>query len=415
MLRDRIVSLLEPSWLQPASRGIVALLISLAALPYPPAPKLPRHALTRTADFLKTRGRQIVNGAGQPVYLRGTNAGGWLVHEEWMCPTQAPDQRTLRDTLERRFGPQKRDELLNAYRDAYWTEDDFDICAAMGMTCLRLPFLYWDIADEEGNIVSFDRLDWFVEHCARRGMYVILDLHGAYGSQNGKHHSGNMGDGDGLYGSAQNRARTLKLWRGIAAHYKGNPAVAGYDLLNEPENTTGHTGKAQWEYYDLLYKAVRAEEPGHILLIEACWEPKDLPHPRAYGWENVVYEYHHYSWDDQTERGVILHETANSLDEVYHFYGVPILIGEFACFGKDAAWRGTLGLYNKLGFHWTTWTYKVRSENHSGDPHWGIYVQDLPRADLENGTEEDILAIWSQVGTVHASETRLKGILEEFL
>ena len=46
---------------------------------------------------------------------------------------------------------------------------------------------------------AFDRLDWFVQNCSQRGMYVILDMHGAFGSQNGMDHSGEVNDGKQLY------------------------------------------------------------------------------------------------------------------------------------------------------------------------------------------------------------------------
>ena len=284
----------------------------------------------------------------------------------------------------------------------------------MGMTCIRLPFLYWDVADEEGNILpgGFERLDWFVEHCAQRGIYVILDLHGAYGSQNGKHHSGQINDGRQLYYDDANRARTVKLWEAIAAHYKGNPAVAGYGLLNEPENDTGRTGQMQWDYYDQLIRAVRAVDPDHIIFIGACWEPKNLPRPSKYGWENVVYEYHHYAWDAQTVEGVTLHAAANALWE-YLAFRVPILNGEFTCFGKDEAWRNSLKIYNQLNMHWTTWTYKTTGKGL--DPWWGIYVHDLPQVDIQAASAEEIRAAWRMAGTEHAVATRLVGILEEHL
>ena len=400
--------------------GLLSFCIAVNAFFHPSPPQPERRALVNEEDFLKTCGRNIKTktGKGRKVFLRGTNAGGWLVHEEWMCPTQAPDTKTIRDTLEARFGAGKRNELMDVYRDAYWREQDFDNCAALGMTCIRLPFIYWDIADEEGNILpgGFTRLDWFVENCARRGVYVILDLHGAYGSQNGKHHSGQINDGRQLYYSEENRARTIKLWEAVAAHYKGNPAVAGYDLLNEPENDTEHTGKMQWDYYDELYKAIRAIDPDHMIFIEACWEPKDLPRPSKYGWKNVVYEYHHYSWDHQSAEGVSLHAASNALWE-YLAFRVPILNGEFTCFGKDEGWRNSLKYYNQLGFHWTTWTYKVTGKSPNGDPHWGIYEQQdvEKKLDIRNASEAEIRAAWSRVGTENAVTTRLGGILEEYL
>ena len=56
--------------------------------------------------FLKTDGKKMRNhyGAGDEIVLRGTNAGGWLVMEGWMSPTNAPDQKTALETLTARFG-----------------------------------------------------------------------------------------------------------------------------------------------------------------------------------------------------------------------------------------------------------------------------------------------------------------------
>lgn len=356
-------------------------------------------------EFLSVSGTKIVNGAGDEVLLRGTNAGGWLVHEEWMCPTKAPDAKTIRDTLAARFGEETRDALIDAYRDAYWTERDFDNCAAMGMTCLRLPFHYWDVA-------GFERLDWFVEHCARRGMYVVLDLHGAYGSQNGKHHSGQINDGRQLYFNEGNRAKTIRLWEEIARHYKGSAAVAMYDLLNEPERDTGETDQVQWDYYDELYRAVRAVDPDHIITMEACWWPRSLPSPKDYGWENVVYQYHHYPWGLKAAED-INEDSRGECDLIEQSaYGVPVFIGEFCKFNCPEAWEYGLGLYNALGYHWTTWCYKVTGD---GGSSWGCYNHDPPRADVAADSAEEIRAKWARTGWEHAVETPYKRIMEKYL
>ena len=74
-------------------------------------------------DFLKVNGTQIrkQKGTGDIVYLRGTNAGGWLVQEDWMNSTNASDQKTMMTTLANRFGASKRDELVSTYENNYWT------------------------------------------------------------------------------------------------------------------------------------------------------------------------------------------------------------------------------------------------------------------------------------------------------
>ncbi len=399
--------------LQSVVSSLMACIFAVYAFFIPAAEPPPRHALTQPSDFLKTCGTSIrrENGKGQKIYLRGTNAGGWLVHEEWMCPTDAPDQKTIRDTLESRFGATERDALLNVYRDAYWTEQDFDNCAAMGMTVIRLPFTYMDLTDDAGNFHpgAFDRLDWFIENCAERGIYVILDLHGAYGSQNGKHHSGTINDGRQLFHNEENRALTLRLWEAVAARYKDNPAVAAYDLLNEPEADAGSTGPLQWGYYDELYRAVRAVDPNHIIILEACWNHQALPRPHKYGWVNVVYSYHHYAWNAQSAQDVMNHSAGEIAGIFFAFQGVPVLIGEFTDFHHEEAWRYTLQNYNRMGFHWTTWTYKV-----TGESTWGLYNHNPARVDIGNDSAETIREKWSKVGTEYATASWVKAVVENY-
>jgi aryl-phospho-beta-D-glucosidase BglC (GH1 family) len=288
----------------------------------------------------------------------------------------------------------------------------------MGMTAIRLPFLYMNLTDDDGNFSenAFARLDWFVENCSKRGMYVILDLHGAYGSQNGLDHSGQQNnEGGQLFNNQENRAKTVRLWEEIARHFKGNPAVAAYDLLNEPigagSTEEARTEKLQWDFFDELYKAIRAVDPNHIIMMEACWIPTNLPSPLRYGWENVVYEYHYYAWglESSTESMTAFNAGALLLPKVIS-HGVPTYIGEFNCFGDDAAWQDTLQFSNQANFHWTTWTYKT---NHNSN--WSIYTLNTESADIYSGTEAQIREAWSKIGTENATATHLKQQLEASL
>ncbi len=96
------------------------------------------------------------------------------------------------NVLTRRFGADGCRELLDIYMDHWWQESDFDQIKALGINAIRLPFSYLNLlnADYTWKEDAFERLDWFIECCAAREIFVILDLHGAPGSQNGRHHSG---------------------------------------------------------------------------------------------------------------------------------------------------------------------------------------------------------------------------------
>ena len=99
-------------------------------------------------------------------------------------------------------------------------------------------------------------------------------------------------NGSNLWKEPAYQDQTVYLWEQVAAHYRGEPAVAAYDLLNEPGGDFKSTGVTQWEFFDRAYRAVRAVDPEHIVMMESCWNPENLPVPDRYGWQNVAYQYH---------------------------------------------------------------------------------------------------------------------------
>lgn len=384
---------------------------------------------TEALPLLSADGEDIVNSAGETVALRGTNFGGWLVQESWMCPTEQTDTLETNMTLYSRFGEERAEELIAAYEDSWITEEDFANVKALGLNVVRIPFTYMNLyrylsAEDNGDGTydvellhpddftlredAFGRLDWALEMCEKYGLYAILDLHGAVGSQNGNDHSGDTQLTDLYEDSALGeayRAKTAELWGLVAEHFAGNTNVAGYDLLNEPGGASGST---QWDYYDVLYDAVRAADPDHMIFIEAVWEGFDLPSPSQYDWTNVVYEYHHYNWEGNNQSNKSFYGLKQRLGART---GVPALVGEFNVWGDDGrttgdssqtdneAYAGVLEFYNGEGWHWTTWTYKVTGDGRPSG--WGLYntVENAVKADPATDSYEDILAVWSSYGT----------------
>lgn len=374
--------------------------------------------------MLSAVGEDIVDADGNAVVLRGTNFGGWLVQEGWMCPTKQTDTLSTDMTLYSRFGKEKAEALIAAYQESWITEEDFKTVKELGLNVVRVPFTYMNVyrhLSDEGELLHpdeftlredpFERLDFALEMCKKYGLYLILDMHGAVGSQNGSDHSGDTSRTN-LYAGTElgeaYREKTAELWALVAEHFAGESNVAGYDLLNEPTRASGAT---QWDYYDVLYKAVRKADPGHMIFIEATWEPNNLPSPEDYGWENVVYEYHHYNWDYNNQSNKSFYTFKKLLGNTHK---VPSLIGEFNAWGDSRrntgkrdqtdleANAGVLEFYNGEGWHWTTWTYKVVGTLR--DSNWGLFnastlLKDVTKIDPETDSYEDILAAWSSVDT----------------
>jgi hypothetical protein len=370
--------------------------------------------------FLKADGKVLRNnfGKGDVVTLRGTNVGGWQLMEGWMCPTDSPDQMTTIKTLTERFGANKAEELIKIYEQAWWQEQDFDNVVDLNFNVLRLPISFLNLLDQDGKLRkdTLETYDWFVKECEKRDIYVILDLHGAPGSQNGKDHSGDT-SGSKLYTDENAMLLTISLWEQLAAHYKGNPTIAGYDLLNEPEGKDEEKtpwGPLQFPFYDRVYHAVRRIDPDHVIILEAIWEPTDMPDPEIYGWENVMYQYHYYGWDGIedpeaqkrfTDGKVINNEKAN--------FDVPVLVGEFTLFDKLESWDYALDEYAKQGWSWTTWTYKTVEYGN-----WGIFTSnktDTPDVNISTDSFETIKEKWSKVDTKTSfpKNTGLYNLLKE--
>lgn len=386
------------------------------------------------ADFLKADGKEIKNqkGTGAVVYLRGTNAGGYLLQEFWMTPTansyQVNDQQGIIDVLTERFGKEQAFELIDIYETSYWTEEDFKNCADMGMTCIRLPFWWRNLMDENGQFygydagaedpykTAFERMDWFVSTAGEYGLYVILDCHGAPGSQNGSDHSGLDGGDNKMArsnfwfgkGAQDNKNIYYDMWSVIAKRYANNAIVAGYDTLNEPfctyrydlPTTDEALHEELWKVYDETYKIIRAEDPDHIVIMEAVWDAIDLPNPQIYGWENVMYEYHNYLYDDyDNAAGKQIQNMKNKINGIkVEGYNVPSYMGEFSYFNNLDAWDEGLALLNDSNLHWTTWTYKT-VESYGN---WGLYHHPSSMStgiNIETASYDEIKEDWQAVSS----------------
>lgn len=349
-------------------------------------------------DYVKADGADLLDSEGNKFLLRGTNLGSYYLHERWMALTDSPDMLYTVNKLTERFDRDAAFELLDIYQTNFWTSEDFDAVQALGLNCLRFPISYMDVFDCDFDLMRSDnptaeellnmtltlrkdhllKMDKFIVEAEKRGIYIILDLHGAYGSQNGNDHSIDSRQHDWLWrqddvGSAF-RELTLELWTVLAEHYKDYKNIAAYDLLNEPAGDandqgclTSTTGKLQWDYFDDLYKAIRVIDPNHTIIMESCWGAEDLPQPTTYGWENVMYEFHHYDSTTDDEGSLRSHQYRVS-NIINANFGVPLYMGEFCPHCSYEGWTDILNLFNENHIHWTNWNYRVR-----GYSEWGLY------------------------------------------
>lgn len=362
--------------------------------------------------LIRQDGKLLKTAAGDTVYLRGINAGGVGALEGWMQVAFVNNteltSRSVTDLLMDRFGYEKTLEFWEEYRKNWWNDADFKNCKDMGINVIRLPITYMQVDPGAnkglmyaGKQYDFSMIDDFVTRAAEYGIYTIIDLHGAYGSQNGLDHSGevlNAANCDFYYNNRKMQL-TVDLWRAMAEHFKDNPAVAGYDVLNEPGQKLeggyiSATKKIHWDFMDRLYKAIREVDQNHLVIIETMWTPNDLPDPKDYGWENIMYSMHNYTecyGNDNFEK----HKSTidNKVSQMVNCtYNVPWQMGEFTCYDNKAQWEYTLNAFNEAGIHWCNWNYKLNNTNHPMR-FWGaVNISAYGKIDLVNDSYEEILA-----------------------
>lgn len=181
---------------------------------------------------------------------------------------------------------------------------------------------------------------------------MILDMHAAPGGQTGD----NIDDSFGypfLFESSESQELTANLWRKIAARYRNEPTVIGYDLLNEPIAhyfDAGLLNPKLEPLYRKIVSAIREVDRNHIIFLGgAQWDTNFKIFGPPFD-AKVAYTFHKY-WMPVNEGAI--QEYVNFRER----YDVPIWMGES---GENTdewidSFRRLLEAHN-IG--WCFWPYK---------------------------------------------------------
>jgi len=328
--------------------------------------------------FLHRDGQKIVDANGNNIILRGLGLGGWMVQEGYMMQTQsfASPQYQIKQKIQDVVGEQGTKEFYAAYKANGITKRDVDSLAAWGFNSIRLPMHYNlytpPIEAEKNNEITwieegFTMTDNLLKWCAENKIYLILDLHAAPGGQG---NDAAISDYDttkpSLWESEANQKKMIALWKKLAARYRDNPWIGGYDIINEPNwnftgtNKNGCDESSNGPLRDLMVavtKAIREVDTNHLVIIEGnCWGNNYNGIFPLWD-ENIALSFHKY-WNYNDE------ESIQKMLDYRTQYNVPIWLGESGensnVWFKDAL---TLVETNNIG--WAFWPMK-KIENIAG-------------------------------------------------
>ncbi|RHY68127.1 hypothetical protein DYB38_006149, partial [Aphanomyces astaci] len=247
------------------------------------------------------------------------------------------------------LGHDKADGRFKIHRDTFITAADIAEIAAFGMNVVRVPVGWWIMPDSTVRPIALIYLDTLIKDWAvRYNVAVMVDIHAAPGSQNGRDHSAaptlnvaNWSRDDG------NIARTLKVAEFLAARYKGDEAFLGLSLLNEPEgNPAANTGvdtAKLYAYYTTAVSRIRQTGNDCVLVVAPLLTEQS---PTASVWptflrqKNVWHDWHKYlKWghEGQPLTQLISQGTENIGRDISQWTGNPLFIGEWSLGHPDSA------------------------------------------------------------------------------
>ena len=310
--------------------------------------------------FVHVEGHNLIKPDGTKLYIQGTNLGNWLNPEGYMFGLSRTNSAWMIDLMiKEAVGPDFAADFWRLFKDNYITREDIAFIKQQGANTIRLPFNYKLFTDEDYMGLThgqdgFARIDSVVTWCRDNGLYLILDMHDCPGGQTGD----NIDDGHGypwLFESETSQELFCDIWQKIAARYKEEPVILGYELANEPiahyfENKEELNKKLE-PLYMRAVKAIREKDANHIILLGGARWNSDFYMFSNWAFDNnIMYTCHRYGGE----------ATAEAIKDYIDFRdktGLPMYMGEIG--HNTNEWQAEFVRVmkdNNIGY--TFWPYK---------------------------------------------------------
>ena len=319
--------------------------------------------------YLQGYGGRLVDSSRHPLKLVGVS---WFGFETGSCALHGLSVRNWRDMLDQMSGVG-----FNVLRIPFSNRFlDDPTCVPTGIDYNKNPDLK--------ALKGLGLLDRIVDGAGRRGLKVILDRHSPTPGANG----------DLWYTDQVPESRWIDDWVMLARHYRGNRAVIGADLANEPHGAaTWGDGNplTDWRLAaETTGNAILAANPHWLVLVQgiqyfsgdqywwggqlrgAALYPVRLSHPNK-----LVYSPHDYGPSVSGQEWFRAPDFPQNLPQVWDQHwgnlqqGTPLLIGEFSgrSVGSDheGVWQRSLMSYlNQRGIGAIYWAWNPDSADTDG-------------------------------------------------
>ncbi|MBS1370760.1 MAG: cellulase family glycosylhydrolase [Lentisphaeria bacterium] len=309
-------------------------------------------------------------------------------------------------------------QLRGVMSPVRFREEDFATLREWNVNLVRAQMIRnWHKANAERDLGDYDRwLDGMLDHYEemfklgheKYGLRFVIDLHTLPG---GRYENREMA----MFHEKLFADHFIAVWKKIATRFRDNPAVWGYDLVNEPVQIR----RAPYDYWSLqrqAAEAVRAIDPERPIFLESNMSdaPETFRYLAPLRLKNIIYQVHMYKPGAYTHQrvkvrdgrlrpgekpiaypGVIggtrydREELRRDLQPVRDFqqkYGARIYVGEFsaAVWAPGAAeyLRDLIAIFEEYGWDWTYHAFRESAV-------WDVEKAGTDRTDIRPAADTD--------------------------
>jgi endoglucanase len=248
--------------------------------------------------FFHRAGGVIMDPDGQPFRIKGVNVSCWLYQENYVLGGAQTAQKTTAARISSVIGAEYYQQHLKTMTDSFLVAADVRLMKRMGINCVRIGFDAVLFNSERTEQWFFNGLDRLMPVFKETGIAVLPVMLVPPKAPDKLWCTGYVKGDTMLWDSPAAQRRTIEIWARIAAHYKDEEMILGYDLLNEPSLPKKRERELLDVYQDIT-AAIRAVDQHHMLVYEGNNHANDLDVLARYDKlldANAAYSFHFYTW-----------------------------------------------------------------------------------------------------------------------
>jgi glucan 1,3-beta-glucosidase len=228
----------------------------------------------------------------------------WITPSIFDAANQNRPQKDIVDeyTLGEKLGRDAALPILRTHWNSFVTWQDFNKIKQSGFNVVRIPVGYWAYDTLGSPYVSGAAvyIDAAIDWARSLDLKIIIDLHGAPGSQNGYDNSGQRTDSP-QWQAGDNVQKTLQVLKTISQKYaqtQYQDVVIGIELLNEPAlYMAGLSFDTTKQFYRDGFGQVREVSDTPVILHDGFKRPAEwnaFLTPSDANAQNVAIDHHEY-------------------------------------------------------------------------------------------------------------------------